>query len=50
MTMVLLLLILALIAAILATASVAAGRVNLLALAFVFYLAAVLTPLVDAAT
>jgi hypothetical protein len=48
--MVLLLLILAIIAALLATASVPAGRINLLALAFVFYLVAVLVPIVDAAT
>ncbi len=47
--MVLVFLILALIAAILATFSVAAGRLNLLALAFVFYLLAVLVPTMDAA-
>ncbi len=48
--MVLVFLILALICALLATASVATGRLNLLALAFVFYLLAVLTPIVEAAT
>ncbi len=47
--MVLVFLILALICAVLATASVALGRLNLLALAFVFYLLAVLVPVVDAA-
>ncbi len=41
------LLVLALIAAVLATFSIAVGRVNLLALAFVFFLLAVLVPAVD---
>lgn len=44
MTAVIILLILALIAAGLATASIAVGRLNLLALAFVFYVLAVLVP------
>lgn len=44
MTAVVILLILALISAGLATASIAVGRLNLLALAFVFYLLAVLAP------
>ncbi len=48
--MVLVFLILALICALLATASIALGRLNLLALAFVFFLLAVLTPIVEAAT
>ncbi len=47
--MVLLLLILAVICAVLATVSIAVGRINLLALAFLFYLLAVLTPIVEAA-
>ncbi len=47
--MVLLLLILAAIAALLATVGVSAGRVNLFALAFLLYVLAVLTPIVDAA-
>lgn len=45
--MILVLLALALIAAGLATFSVAVGRLNLLALAFVFYLLAVLVPILD---
>lgn len=43
-TAVVILLILALIAAGLATASIAVGRLNLLALAFVFFLLATLVP------
>ncbi len=45
--MVIVLLILALIAAALATFSIAVGRLNLLALAFVFFILAVLAPEVD---